>query len=385
VGNKFQLFGYLNYTQNQSIGFVLPLFKNDKKDLDYLQVPHRQEKAIDTFLVAEHKSKAVELGRICYASPGDPLVYVFINVDGKVHAGTLEQLKPILRGFASGSAQHPEVIMQIEELFGNEQSRFVATRSFIGTMKSLAPTQSATRSFVESDIRNWIWSRLLDKKPANNSGLSIYRELAKIKVRLAHNFQVQFDESANTIWSNRDIEEIVESASSYYSVIFNELREAETLAAEQLEPSIDLLYSIMREYNDAGSQTKRLAVLLKAIFEYPDYSRSITNKIRTDRAKLASDAIIRIRHALVHTKFDGSDLDRHRMLAIAWSSLSKGTSWLKADFLFYLAELLKNEPVVNLFVFRKLDASSSFVFSNLHEHLTKNRGYKKIVGNLKNY
>lgn len=378
VKRQYKLAGYANYSGNQSVGFALPLFSQEGSTALYLQCPDVHSKTIDSFLLAEDQPRHHKTTVALTASVGEPLVYVFLETDGKIYAGPLASITLKLNTFAKNAAHHPEILMQIADLIGTKAERFNARKSFMGTLKSLAPNSQASRSFVISDIRNWVWQRLLDKEQIRTLKPGIFKRLKSVQVGLTEEFRVKISLLNDGAWSKELIDELAVQASADYKSLLVELGEIEKIGQQQSIPNENFLTTLFVDFNNGGSQTLRLAIFLESIFKNPEFSQPIVRHITKDRAKLTNDAVLRIYHVVTQTGFTGTDFDKQRLLAVAWSALSRGMSGLKADFLYYLSQRLGDDRVVNRFIYGKLAASSSYVFENLARHL-KEIGFKPMV------
>jgi hypothetical protein len=382
--NEYQLAGYANYCGDHSIGFALPLFTNREDSITklqssfYIQVPNLISTAIAEFLRVEEQLVYHKIENQLEVAVGEPLIYVFIRKDGQVCSGSLENLKPQLHNFSKSNAQYPEILMQIADLVGNNADQVDARKSFMGTLKNLAPNTQTSRSFLVSDIRNWVWQKLIASQNVEKIKPDVFNRLKSVQVELTPELKINIASHSIGTWSDDLIVKLIEEANMFYSKLLVGLGDIEKNKQSMANPNRFDVNSLLMKFRSGGNQTLRLAILMEHIFLNPEYYQIIIESIQADRAILANEAVRRLRHTVSLARFSGSDIDKLLLLNVSWSALSRGTSGLKADYLYYLTRRLPSDPVVNRFVFAKLAASSSFIYSKLGTHLIE-LGYASAV------
>jgi hypothetical protein len=179
------------------LGFALPLFADPAAMNRWLvqDVDEASERIAGFRKLEDHESEVIPITNGPIAHVNGPQIYTFVTKDGKVIAGELRELEPILRAFLDHSVENA-VRLQIVELVGtatekrNERQRM---RQII--LQKSGPV--AAESFYQGSVlRIALWGVLLSKASDKDAAKRILMARNKVDIRVEQNGEINVDLSA---------------------------------------------------------------------------------------------------------------------------------------------------------------------------------------------
>lgn len=179
-------------------GFALPLFAHpERTDVRCVQEVDEYRNLIAGFKILEDyvSSNAIPLSGP-RALIGGELVHVFFTEDGDPHAGTLNDLIPVMMEFVDRCQNQYAIVLQIRELIGTDQEKRLA-RVAMREKIARSVDEGAARSFYEgAALRSALWRRLVSTAPNAESAERILRVRSRLSAHLRSDGSVKLDLSA---------------------------------------------------------------------------------------------------------------------------------------------------------------------------------------------
>lgn len=336
--------------QGERLGFALPLFADPKQpSVRFAQEVDEVNNCILAFLALEGEVPPVALtDSTRSASIGDEKIFAFFTEDGVSHLGTILELTPILRGYASRFPNQNSSVLQILELIGTAKQKRDARLSMRKVLSESAGVRS-TRAFYEGSVlRTALWNNLVDA--ATNEELA--RRILKVRAQLrAHvgddgNLSLDLSALAPEDRSALDEKKLLLSILAEFSV--SELQnsnidtEVEMLQEMHTESVSELLYRA----RNAGRQEERIAILIDGILQNTEVGTAALLQYNNDRASYANWALGQIREKLLQNDYKNWSQEKAaaKLVGLLFSqhyTLSRG------ELLIYLAKHLGKWPAVN--------------------------------------
>ena len=236
------------------------------------------------------------------ARVGDEPIYAFVDSSGSPHLGTLQQLRPILKGFAKRHPTYTAVNLQIAELIGASHEKRIA-RSNMRELITRDSGVNAARSFYEgSALRVALWQELIRQAGDADAADRIIAVRSRISACIGKNGTIELDLAA---LSPEDIkiinqESLIEKLSAEFDVTSTVDPEKSDPIAAADDVVTKKANQVLRKVSSAGRQEERIAILMSAILEDRASGLAALRRYPKDRAKVATWGLRQLRSEIAN-------------------------------------------------------------------------------------
>lgn len=375
--NTYKVIGYQRLGFFEGAGFALPLFRRNEGDNEvYVQDIGEYKSIIAGFTIADGTTCCSLDGPRAW--PGEKVIYVFVDDDYHAHAGTVEELHDVLRGYKSSHPIMFGINCQIEELIGDAEDKLQAHADLINRLSDSVRPRALEICFIELILRPIIWTEMLSKSDREEMAQIILTNRRSIGLKYIKEgeFVIQIPSVVGGLFSQGQLQDIVKKLEMEYLYIGKR-----TKLFKNKGKFVITSFKI-DEYFRPKRQEGRIARLLRQYVENYETGRASFEDYfeRQDIKTFERKALYAIDEAIFSRKGEFVVEDQRlrelqvadlvpRLYSIVFP-MSKGV------LLLCLASELGHYRLVNDAIRRKLDASNAFVVDDVRDDVRHLLGQK---------
>jgi hypothetical protein len=362
----------LPYQQGTS-GFALPLFAHPTDpDVRLVQEVDEHRNIVAGFKILDDDFSLSVMS--IFAGPtariGRNIIHAFITDDGRVHAGTIVELKPIFMNYVSHRSGRIAVILQIQELIGSSGEKKIARSNMRGLVLRYSGSKSAQIFYEGSTLRAALWQHLLALAPNDATGKRVLAVRSRLSADVNSDGTIKLDLAAlgpdQVLF---DEQEIVARLAAEFDTTFDGggLSDGRVQTTENT-PTPETVDAILQKIRSTGRQEERIAILVEEILRERDTGIQVLLRYKRDRAKFAQWALHELGHRLSGQGHDNSQ-DELLIANLIPRFFTQQYPLARGSLLYYLAKHLAKWPHINRAIRRCLDRTASMAVDSRRQEI----------------
>jgi hypothetical protein len=189
----FRLFAYIRFDTDTLPSFGLPLFRDEQhNDLIYIQTIDERYNTISGFKPIELPSNKETNLADRPVSIGEELIYIIVDADSTVHAGTANELRNIFQLISDSNSDNYALRLQICELIGDKEQKIQARAEMRNAIAKTVGTRSG-ELFLHGILRDSLWDTLLRSARNEKIAREIINYRRGVLIRITGEREINID------------------------------------------------------------------------------------------------------------------------------------------------------------------------------------------------